>query len=247
MEFVVCQIEPVLRATEIAARQAKETRRLYRQNIREVFDEMYRKIIDISMTISKDMPIYKGRPAKKPVIEIDSDFNTGSVYETRVGMNMHTGTHLDMPLHMSAGGKDLDSLDLSKVITKCKVFDLTAVEEKITRDDLEGKGISAGDFILLKTKNSFEDILEGEFVYLDKTGAEHLADKRVIGVGIDALGIERNQPAHETHLALLDADIVILEGLRLEEADEGEYFLIAVPIKIAGAEAAPVRALLLTF
>lgn len=205
------------------------------------------QIFDISMTISKDMPVYKGRPAKKPIFKIDGDFSTGSAYESRLEMNMHTGTHLDMPLHMVDGGKNLDSLDLTKVITKCKVFDLTSVDDKITADDLVGKDITAGDFVLLKTKNSFESILEGDYIYVDKTGAAYLAGKGIQGVGIDALGIERSQPDHETHLALLHADIVILEGLDLREVEEGEYFLFAAPIKIAGAEAAPVRAILMKF
>jgi arylformamidase len=98
--------------------------------------------------------------------------------------------------------------------------------------------------VLLKSRNSFEDILEGDFVYLDGTGAQHLKDRGVIGVGSDALGIERAQPAHETHKALLGCGIVILEGLRLADVPEGEYLLVAAPVKIR-AEAAPVRAILL--
>lgn len=202
------------------------------------------KIYDISMEVHHDMPVYKGKDAKRPNFSIDSDFNTGSAYETRLDINMHTGTHLDRPLHMIPGGDILDTLRLEQVITTCKVFDFTDVDVKITKEDLVKKEIVEGDFIILKTKNSIIDILEKEFIYLDKTGAQYLRDKKIKGVGIDALGIEHSQPDHESHILLLSNDIVILEGLRLKDILEGEYLLFAAPIKIVGVEAAPVRAVL---
>ena len=72
-----------------------------------------------------------------------------------------------------------------------------------------------------------------------------MRDQGAIGVGIDALGIERNQPGHPTHKILLGAGIVILEGLRLKGVPEGDYFLAAPPLKLNGYEAAPVRAALI--
>ncbi len=204
------------------------------------------KIHDISMTIHKDMPVYKGRDFKRPIISIDSDFKTGaSAYESRLEMNLHTGTHLDRPLHMIEGGETLDTFKLEQVVTNCKVFDLTHVDDGISKDDLLDLDIKKDDFVILKTKNSFEDILETDFIFVDKTGAAYLTDKEIKGVGIDSLGIERSQPKHETHKTLLGADIVILEGLDLKEIEEGEYFLVAVPIKIAGVEGSPVRAILI--
>ncbi|HWT26874.1 MAG TPA: cyclase family protein [Mobilitalea sp.] len=203
------------------------------------------KIYDISMKLTKDMPVYKGKETKKPVFMTDSDFTTGTAYESRLNLNMHTGTHIDRPLHILPDGAAMDTLDLSQVITKCKVFDFTEANEKISASELVLKDIAEDDFILLKTKNSFFHILENEFIYLDRFGADYLAEKKVKGVGIDSLGIERSQPEHETHKILLREDIVILEGLRLKEIEEGEYFLIAAPLNIDKAEAAPVRAVLL--
>lgn len=203
------------------------------------------EIFDISMPISYTMPVYKGKDIKRPIITTDSDFSTGSAYESRLELNLHTGTHLDTPLHMIQGGYTLEKLDLSKVVTKCKVLDLTSVNEKITDKDLSNFSINKGDFILLKTKNSYEDILENDFIYLDKTGAIYLINKGIRGVGIDSLGIERSQPEHETHLGLFSSDIMILEGLRLKDINEGEYFLNAAPILIPGVEAAPIRAYLI--
>lgn len=203
------------------------------------------KIYDISMSLYSSMPVYKGKVSKRPVITVESDFNSGSVYETRLEMNMHTGTHLDAPLHILQDGNTIAHLELEKVVRKCKVLDFQKVEDKVTQKDLAEKNIVEGDFIILKTKNSFLDILEQDFIFLDKTGAEYLKNKRITGVGIDALGIERSQPEHETHKILLGSGIVILEGLCLRDVEEDEYFLFAAPIKIANAEAAPVRALLI--
>lgn len=202
------------------------------------------KVYDISMPVSYEMPVYKGRIAKRPMITVESDFNTGAVYESRIAMNLHTGTHLDAPLHVLAGGGTIDSIPLESVIRPCKVLDLTHVPNKITKEDLIDKNIHCGDFVLLKTRNSFADLLEGNFIYLDQMGAEYLVSQHVVGVGIDALGIEREQPGHPTHKALLGNASIILEGLRLKNVPEGQYLLVAAPIKIMGVEAAPVRALL---
>lgn len=203
------------------------------------------KILDISMPITENMNVYKDDPAKRPVITVVSDFSNGSSHETKIEMNVHTGTHIDMPLHMLENGKTIENINLEKVFTKCKVFDLVHVEEKISEEHLSGKTISEGDFILLKTKNSLVKNPGKDFIYLDKTGAEYLAGKKVCGVGIDSLGIERSQPGHETHKILLSSEIVILEGLLLKHIEEGEYFLSALPISVPGADGAPVRAVLL--
>lgn len=203
------------------------------------------KIFDISMPISYSMPVYKGKEEKRPIISIDGDFSTSSAYETRLELNLHTGTHLDTPKHMIPYGYTLEELELSKVITKCRVLDLTDVKEKITDKDLIRFDIKEGEFILLKTKNSFEDILENDFIYVDKDGAEFLSKLKIKGVGIDSLGIERAQPNHETHISLFNSDVMILEGLMLKDIEEDEYLLSAAPIYIPGAEAAPVRAYLM--
>ena len=202
------------------------------------------KIIDISMEISEEMTVYKNREENRPKIEVTRDFKNSDAYETTMTVGMHTGTHLDRPLHMIEEGETMDSLTPDRLVVPCQVLDMTAVEEGITKEDLEGKKIPRDHFILLKTKNSFEEHFNFSFVYLAASGAEFLKAQGIIGVGIDALGIEREQPEKNTHKILLEKDIMILEGLRLKDAEEGAYLLIAPPLKIKGAEAAPVRALL---
>lgn len=202
-------------------------------------------IYDISMDIYYDMQVYKNRKEKRPLVKVMEDYSSSTVYESRIDMDLHTGTHVDAPLHMLENGSKVDALKPERLVTRCRVLNMCAVEDRIEKADLEGKAIKSGEFILLKTKNSFSEDLSGNFVFLAESGAEYLKSKGISGVGIDALGIERDQPGHPSHKQLLGNGVIILEGLRLAEVQEGEYVLLAVPLKIKDAEASPVRALLL--
>ncbi|MFY9422002.1 MAG: cyclase family protein [Bacilli bacterium] len=198
------------------------------------------KIYDISMTISEKMPVYKNRDEKKPGLLPE---RKGHVYETRLEMNLHTGTHVDAPLHMLPDGKTVLDYPLEKFIAPCRVLAFPETR-KIGAAELQTKQIEKGDFVLLKTANSESDVFEFDFAYLSADGAEYLKELGASGIGIDALGIERDQEGHPTHKILLGAGIPVLEGLRLKDVPEGRYLLLALPLKIEGAEAAPVRAVL---
>lgn len=195
------------------------------------------KIYDVSMTISEDVQVYKNIEGKKPKFINYSNFKTSSAYETNVLMNLHTGTHMDFPLHMIENGQTSDSLDLKRLIRHVKVFDLTDVKEVIQREDLLHFDIKENDFVLFKTKNSFEDTFNFKFVYVSESAAAYLAERKIKGVGVDALGVERDQKGHPTHHILMDHDVIIIEGLRLGEVPEGDYMMYALPIKMKGVEA----------
>lgn len=203
-------------------------------------------IYDISMTISASMTVYKNLMERKPVITVTRDRSDGDAFETRIAMDMHTGTHIDAPLHMIPGGRRMDSIDLERLLfAPCSVLDLRNIRGGIAADDLKGKNIRKGTFVLFKTRNSDSEKFEADFVYLAASGAEYLRETGVAGVGADALGIERSQSGHETHKILFGSGIIIIEGLRLGAVPEGEYRLVALPLKIDGAEAAPARAILI--
>lgn len=208
-------------------------------------DRYLGKIYDISMSIHENMSVYKNKEEKKPLITVNKTHDNSSSYESKISMDMHTGTHIDAPLHMLKNGQTMEIYRVEDFITKCKVFDFTHLSNSISKTDLETKNIEENDFILLKTKNSFSESFEDNFIYLDKTGALYLKEKKIKGVGIDALGIERAQPEHETHKYLLESSIMIVEGLRLKHIKEGEYLLINLPLKINNVEAAPSRAILI--
>lgn len=204
------------------------------------------QIFDISMTIDENMPVYKNRQDKKPKITVRKDFSSGTSYESHIDMDMHTGTHIDAPLHMIPQGNSIEKLEISKLITECIVLDFKYVNEKITDKDLHKKNIKPNTFVLLKTKNSFTKEFAENFIYLAESGAKYLKELGILGVGIDSLGIERNQPDHATHKVLFENGIIIIEGLRLSQVEEGTYRLIALPLKIRGTEAAPARVILLS-
>ena len=202
-------------------------------------------IHDISMPIYEGMPVYLGRAEKQPRHLLDKQMPEDSINETSIHMNLHTGTHLDTPRHMMETGWTMEDMPLHKLITRCKLFDLTWVEDAITREDLSGLPIQADDFVLLKTQNSLGRVGDADFVYIRQDAARYLAEKGIKGIGIDALGVERDQPGHPTHLAFLERDIIILEGLALKDVQPGDYLLIALPLPIRHAEGAPARAVLL--
>lgn len=201
-------------------------------------------ITDISMAIHGQMATYKGNPDKRPQLTAESVMPQDSANESSIHMNLHTGTHMDAPRHMMQDGWTIDRMPLSRLITRCRVLDLTAVSDAITREDLTGHGIKPGEFILLKTQNSFGRVFGPDFIYIRADAASYLAGCGISGIGTDALGVERNQPGHETHLAFMQHDVLILEGLNLKEAQPGSHILIVLPLNILGAEGAPARAVL---
>lgn len=203
------------------------------------------RIIDISMPVRHGMKVYKNKEEKRPLFRNQSNYDYGSHYETSVQMDLHTGTHMDAPLHMIQDGGTIDKVSLSKCMGSAKVLDFTHLDDGISEKDLRKKEIAKGDIILLKTRNSFEDTFNFKFIYLKADGAKYLVKLGVKAIGIDALGIERDNKDHETHKAILGSGIPIIEGLVLKEVDEGDYEFIGLPLKLEGVEGSPLRAILI--
>lgn len=203
------------------------------------------KIIDISWPLTETMTQYKN-------VELFSATHitspTSGAMETHISLCSHTGTHVDAPAHFIADGKTIDQIPLQKLLGASTVLDLTHIQEKITHKDLEQFAIKEDQIILLKTTNSFISPLDRfnpAFVYLTHDAAHYLATKKIKALGFDYLGIERNQPDHPSHKAFMIADIPIIEGLRLMNVSQGDYFLCCMPLLLPGADAAPARAILI--
>jgi arylformamidase len=204
-------------------------------------------MFDISMTIRKDMLVYKGKDEIRPRLTTVRDFNQGDAHESELQMNVHTGTHVDAPLHMLEDGENANLFFAENPFYNAKLLDLTGVDEKITEADLKEYDIEKNSFIILKTKNSKPGFLEKtpeKFIYLAESGAEYLIDKNIKGVGIDTNGIERAQSEHPTHKKLLAEKIMILEGLRLNQVPAGRYIMLLSLLKIADSDGLPGRAYL---
>lgn len=203
------------------------------------------RIIDISMTIEEGMQVWKSYEHKKPSITNVQNHDEGKPHESQLNMNVHTGTHVDAPLHMLPGGATIETVSLDQLNGAARVLDLTHVKGHITKEDLVPFAIQRGERLLFKTSSSFTEEFDLEFPFLRMDGAEYLAQIGVSLVGTDALGIERAQPEYQTHRTLMRQGIVIVEGLRLKDVAPGNYTLILAPLKMTGIDAAPARAFLL--
>lgn len=206
---------------------------------------VYMKIHDISIPISEDMIVYKNRTEKKPVFKIVADYDKSSVFETDICLNLHTGTHVDAPLHVFKNGPMVDNYPLEKFYGDAIVIDLSGIDGCIDREHLTDKTIQKNDIVILKTKNSEDTSFNFDFVYLSLSGAKYLSEQKIKTVGIDGLGIERNQADHATHKELLSQNIPIIEGLNLTNMKEGRYQFIGFPVSISSAEASLLRAVLI--
>ncbi len=204
------------------------------------------KIIDISWPITQNITQYKNQ---KNVTFINKQvFEKDRMRSTAITLGSHTGTHIDAPSHFIEDGNTIDAYSLEKLIGPCMVVDCTHSENAITVDNLKSITIPENIIILFKTKNSTfpsDAPFEYNFIYLDQSAAEYLVQQNVKAVGIDYLGIERNQPGHETHVTLLQKDIPIIEGLRLQNVKAGTYELYCLPIALQSLEAALARAILI--
>lgn len=200
------------------------------------------KIYDLSPEISEHMAVYKNRPEKRPKITATRTLKDGA-NESKLDIHVHTGSHVDAPRHILQNGKTIEKISLGRFIGKCVVLDLTKIKGAIIKFNLKNTKIriKKNDIVLLKTKNKPEEF-NPDFTYLEKSGAEWLASKKVKAVGIDSLGIERNQPNHETHRTLLSKNILIFEGLDLSRLKPGRYLFYGAPLKIRNGDASPVRA-----
>ena len=204
------------------------------------------KIYDISKEISEDMVIYKNRKENSPKISTTRRLEEGA-NESKLDIHVHTGTHVDAPYHVLANGKNINELSPDKFMGKCIVLDFTKNKDLITKKDFMNSKIkiNKNEIILLKTKNILEKEFDFNFIYLEKTGAEFLVSKKIKAVGIDSLGIERNQPNHPTHIILAEKNIPIFEGLDLSKVKQGRYFFHGLPLKIKNGDASMVRAVLI--
>jgi arylformamidase len=199
--------------------------------------------IDASVAIRAGMPIYEGDPGvavtRAKAIERGDTANV-----SRIDIGAHTGTHVDAPRHFVPTGAAVDELPVDHFIGPCAVADATMASTQIDARLVDALDLPPGcRRVLLKTSNSAlwrRDAFTPDFVRLNVGGAQRLAEHGVHAVGIDYLSIGDRA----VHLALLGRGIGVIEGLDLSGVEPGPYFLVCAPIKIAGCDGAPARALL---
>jgi arylformamidase len=162
-------------------------------------------------------------------------------------MGAHTGTHMDAPAHFVRGGIGIDALPLDAAIGAARVIPIRD-RKSVKTDELVRHRVRRGERVLFKTRNSDHcwdtDSFVEDFVYVSATAAQYLVERRVRLVGVDYLSVGGfRADGVETHQALLQAGIWIIEGLNLKPVRPGRGQLVCLPLKIAGGAGAPARAL----
>ena len=207
------------------------------------------RIHDISVLVHEGTPTWPGDP--KLSMELASSQAKGDPANiTRIKMGVHTGTHVDAPYHFHKNGVGADRLPLEVLIGPCRVFDLSGLTGPITRAELERRDFAGVTRALFKTRNSRHWVkddheFDRKFLAMAADAAKFLVERGVRLVGVDYLSVEAfgstEFPVHET---LLGAGVVIIETLNLSEVAAGDYELIALPVKLKGADGAPARVVL---
>jgi len=196
------------------------------------------------------MPYYPGDP--EPHITRLADHERGDEWTTtHLSFCAHLGTHVDAPLHRIRGGKTLDDPNWDRLLGPAFVADLSFCEREITAADLQAANLPAGvRRLLLKTQNGALWERRGfqtDYVALSGDAAGWLVERDVRLVGLDYLSADvYHTESFPAHTLLLQAEIVIVEGMVLSTVESGWYTLICLPLRVQGAEGAPARAILVS-
>ena len=194
------------------------------------------KVFDISQEVFS-CNVFPGDPS--PEREIKLSISEGAVCNlTAFNMCAHNGTHVDAPYHFLNDGKTIDQVSLDKFVGYAYVFEH---EGDVTKED-------ALSFI--KTAKSIDEraaerILVKGKATVTKEAAEVFAAEKIKLFGNESQTVGPENAPMEVHLIMLGAEIVLLEGIRLEGIDEGVYILNSAPLNLGGSDGAPCRATLM--
>ncbi len=208
---------------------------------------MKNRWIDVSVPLQNGMVHWPGDPPVE--IRRVKELRRGdSSTLSRLSMGSHTGTHLDAPSHFLKNGATLDRIPWEALIGPARVIGIRH-PERVTVAELHRSRIRRGERILFKTRNSVRcwkgNSFRPDFVHLDAEAARFLVQRGVRTVGMDYLSVGGyKKDGRDVHRILLGAGIWIIEGLNLSSAAPGRYELVCLPLRIAGGEGAPARALL---
>jgi arylformamidase len=202
--------------------------------------------IDISLPIREGMIVYEGDPDISVTSALSLERgDPANVSNLRLGS--HTGTHMDAPLHFIAGAPGIDTLPLDLLIGPALVAEVDA-DRLIEPAHLAKLPLGTHTRVLLKTSNSAlwdRPSFARDYVAMSLAGAKLLIERGVKLVGVDYLSIEAfAAEGHPVHKTLLGAGLVILEGLDFRRVTPGVYELYCLPLRLAGGDGSPCRAVL---
>src|SRR5215831_18700201 len=197
--------------------------------------------IDLTVGIRDEMVHYPGDPPVE--LKQTKHLDRGDpATVSHLSLGVHTGTHVDAPVHFIGGAPGVDEFSIDAMIGPARVIEILD-KETCTAQDLAVHDIREGERLLLRTSNSTRcwnvDEFVEDYAHLDTSAARMLADRRVRMVGIDYLSIGRGSEGPEVHRILLGEGIVIVEGLDLSRVTGGFYDVVCLPLKILGGDGRP--------
>lgn len=206
-------------------------------------------IIDISVPVVEGKtPIWPGNPGLR--MRFHASFAAGdSVCLTEALMGVHTGTHLDAPMHYLPDAGGIETLRLETLVGPARVLEIEN-PACVSPEELETKNLEGASRFLIKTRNSqerwWEKPYDPNFCAMTPAAARLLLARGATLLGVDYLSVDAPDTGVPVHMLLMPAGVVLLEGLNLRGAPEGDYELIALPALLPGRDGAPARAILRT-
>ncbi len=206
--------------------------------------------IDVTASLQAGRtPVYEGDAPM--VFSFLKDMRKGDgLTLSKFDMGAHSGTHLDAPMHFIKDGASIDQVALTSLIGPARVIQIDDSVQVIDAAELNRHQWKGVERILFRTRSSLRGWMDSvqfhrDFAYLTGDAAQLLADDGVTLVGVDYISAEQfAAPEPLAHRALLGKGIPIIEGLDLRNAPAADYDLIILPIKVAGHEGAPARAIM---
>jgi arylformamidase len=207
------------------------------------------RFYDITLPITEGMLVYPDDPEVRvrPYSRI-ADGEDANVTELAFGS--HTGTHVDAARHFIDGAQPVDAIPLDRLIGPARVVQIPHAVRAIGARELRDAGIEGDRRVLLKTRNEAlldRSEFQKDFAYLTGDGARYLLNAGVHLVALDYLSVEAFDAEEPVaHRALLEREVIIVEGVDLRDVPPGRYELICLPLRVASIDGAPVRAVLRT-
>ncbi len=202
-------------------------------------------IYDISQTLRRGIEVWPGDPEFRQ--RWAAQIRKGAPANvSAIDMCVHTGTHIDAPYHLNEEGNDAAKISLHHCTGAARVFSVHA-EKCLRATDLAALDWENVERVIFKTRGGRDsgDSFDRGYVYLDPSASEYLVQRGILLVGTDAPSVDAfDSEDLPSHRILLRHGIVILEGAQLESVPPGDYELICLPLKLAGLDGSPVRAIL---
>lgn len=202
-------------------------------------------LYDISPSIRPGIPVWPGDTAYAEARTWQLDARC-PVNVARFTMSTHTGSHADAPLHYDASGEPAGRVALEPYLGACRLVELAGVKPLVCPEHVERHLEAAPERLLLRTYRAAPvDVWDADFTAVAPETIALCAARGIRLIGIDTPSLDpQDSKTMAAHHAVRRARMAILEGLVLDGIPAGDYELIALPLKLANLDAAPVRAVL---